>query len=326
MSNGLKVSIIMPVYNGAKYIVEALESVENQTYSNWELVVIDDCSSDNSLSIVQHFQHIHNDKVTILSSGKSRSNAAVCRNIGLRNAKGDYVIFLDADDTLAPFCLEQRMNIMQANEAFLWGIFKQYSLNPLNAPMTVYNKHVDTFDNAINCFFEMDSPWTVTCPIWKKTFLTDLKGFNELFVFMEDPELHVRALFKEKMLPFVSTKEPPDCYYRKGNMDEEKRETFHKHSIESRVKFIEFIFSVHDNISQYFPFLSKGFKVFFKTLVIARISEYEECIRPVIVLLRSKKVLTKFDCLKINAVIYIYKQQGFMVRLLRLKGLAYWML
>ena len=99
------VSIVMPNYNCEKFVEETIKSVINQTYSNWELLFVDDCSTDNSVAIVEGF---NDSRIRILKNEKN-SGAAVSRNYALREAKGDYIAFLDSDDIWLPEKLEKQI-------------------------------------------------------------------------------------------------------------------------------------------------------------------------------------------------------------------------
>jgi len=92
--NNIKFSIIIPAYNVEKYIEKCINSILEQDYTNYEIIVVDDCSTDNTLNILKKYKEIK-----ILSTPKnSRQGAA--RNIGLNNCTGDYILFVDADDSL----------------------------------------------------------------------------------------------------------------------------------------------------------------------------------------------------------------------------------
>lgn len=91
------VSIVMPVYNGEKYIKKTIESILSQTYRNFELLIVDDCGNDNSMNIVRN---INDDRIRIISNEHNRG-IAYSRNIGINNAKGKYIALMD-DDDLAP--------------------------------------------------------------------------------------------------------------------------------------------------------------------------------------------------------------------------------
>ena len=105
------VSIIMPNYNGAKYVRETLESVIAQTYTNWELLFVDDCSSDNSLEIVEGY----NEPRFKILKNPTNQGAAASRNYALREAKGKWIAFLDADDLWLPEKLEKQLAFMINN-------------------------------------------------------------------------------------------------------------------------------------------------------------------------------------------------------------------
>ena len=108
------VSIITPNYNCEKYIRETIESVQAQTYTNWEMLVIDDCSTDSSLKILKELSEKDN-RVKILLN-KQNSGAAVSRNYGLREAKGKWIAFLDSDDLWKSNKLERQLEFMVNNQ------------------------------------------------------------------------------------------------------------------------------------------------------------------------------------------------------------------
>ena len=110
MSNDL-VSIIMPSHNCGRFVRETIESVLAQTYTNWELLFIDDCSTDDTEAIVQSFDdtRIH------YFRNEHNSGAAVSRNRALREAKGRWIAFLDSDDIWTPEKLEHQIHFMENN-------------------------------------------------------------------------------------------------------------------------------------------------------------------------------------------------------------------
>lgn len=106
------VSIIMPSYNTATYIAASIKSVLAQTYTNWELIIIDDCSTDNTDEIVKPFL---TDKRIKYLKNKQNSGAAITRNRALREAKGKWIAFLDSDDLWVPQKLEKQLSFMAQN-------------------------------------------------------------------------------------------------------------------------------------------------------------------------------------------------------------------
>ena len=105
----MKVSIVVPVYNAEKYIAECFNSIANQTYKNIEAIFVDDCSSDDSYKILQSLvkQHsgIGNIQYKIIRH-ENNKNVSAARNTGIREATGDYISFVDADDRITPDCIE----------------------------------------------------------------------------------------------------------------------------------------------------------------------------------------------------------------------------
>mgnify|MGYP004636691771 CR=1 FL=1 len=109
------VSVIIPVYNSERYIKETIDSVLEQTYKQVEIIVIDDCSSDNSKRILNDLVQIHSN--VIYHRQEKNQGVAIARNTGLQMAKGRYVAFLDSDDIWKKDKLEKQLSLMQAKHA-----------------------------------------------------------------------------------------------------------------------------------------------------------------------------------------------------------------
>ena len=107
------VSIITPVYNSEKYLEETILSVINQTYKNWELLLIDDCSTDGSYKIIE--KYLVDERIKYFKN-KKNSGPAITRNIGLNEAKGEYIAFLDSDDIWNYNKLELQIDYMKKNK------------------------------------------------------------------------------------------------------------------------------------------------------------------------------------------------------------------
>lgn len=107
------VSIIMPSYNTATFIAESIESVLAQSYSDWELIIVDDCSTDNTDNEVKQF--LADERIHYLKNEKN-SGAAVSRNRALRKARGRWIAFLDSDDLWMPDKLQKQIDFMERND------------------------------------------------------------------------------------------------------------------------------------------------------------------------------------------------------------------
>lgn len=107
------VSVVMPSYNCGEYLEESIRSVRAQTYENWEIVFVDDCSTDDSMQIVKSLQ-AKDSRIKIYQNPKN-SGAAVSRNTALRHANGRWIAFLDSDDLWEPMKLEKQVKFMEEN-------------------------------------------------------------------------------------------------------------------------------------------------------------------------------------------------------------------
>ena len=110
MIKGL-VSVIMPSWNTGRFIAESIQSVIAQTYTNWELLIVDDCSSDNTDEVIANFH----DKRIFYFKNEKNVGAALSRNRALREARGEWIAFLDSDDLWEPQKLEKQLAFMNQN-------------------------------------------------------------------------------------------------------------------------------------------------------------------------------------------------------------------
>lgn len=125
------VSIIMPSYNTARFIADSIKSVLSQTYTNWELIIVDDCSTDNTEKIIFSF---NDSRIRYFKNEKNRG-AAISRNKALSEARGEYIAFLDSDDLWSKDKLEKQLLFMKLNNyAFSYTNYERIdeSGNPLS--------------------------------------------------------------------------------------------------------------------------------------------------------------------------------------------------
>jgi teichuronic acid biosynthesis glycosyltransferase TuaG len=114
VSQDVLVSIITPTYNAEKFIENTMKSVQAQTYENWEMIIVDDCSTDNTVEIIQNF--IQSDDRIKLKVLENNSGASVARNTAIQLAKGKFVAFLDSDDLWLPTKVEKQIDFMLQND------------------------------------------------------------------------------------------------------------------------------------------------------------------------------------------------------------------
>lgn len=123
------VSIITPCYNSSLFISNTIESVLSQSYSNWEMLIIDDCSTDNSADIINGFAE-KDHRIRYFRTDKPSGSPSLPRNIGIENAKGKYIAFLDSDDIWLPDKLEYQVKYMSDNNyQFVYSDYEKIDEN-----------------------------------------------------------------------------------------------------------------------------------------------------------------------------------------------------
>ena len=202
------ISIIVPSYNKELYIAETIYSVINQTFTHWELLVIDDVSTDGTNDVVNTIKQT--DSRIIFHVNDVNRGANYSRNYGLKIAKGKFIIFLDADDVLEKSCLEHRLNFIEIAHLDFAVFSMQVFLKKIGDYTSIWKPNSN---KPLNDFLKHQLPWQTMQPIWRKEFLINLGGFNEKFSRMQDVELHTRALLVKDVL-FKQIVNAPDCYYR----------------------------------------------------------------------------------------------------------------
>lgn len=132
MIDGL-VSVIMPSWNTERFIAQSIESVIRQTYENWELVIVDDCSTDNTEEVVKGFK---DPRIKYFKNEKN-SGAALTRNRALREAQGEWIAFLDSDDLWAPEKLEKMLGFM-TEHSYAFAYHEYVKIDEEGKPLNIY--------------------------------------------------------------------------------------------------------------------------------------------------------------------------------------------
>jgi len=203
------VSIVISTFNKAEYLSDTICSVINQTYNNWQLIIVDDFSTDDSVCLINSFL-IKEPRIKLYVNTRNEG-ANYSRNFGIEHSDGEYIIFLDADDLLVDSCLFERVALMNRNPScdfivFTMGVFNKKIGD--NLSLWLPNKK-----KALTDFLQHTLPWGIVQPIWRRRFLYELGGFDLRFKRMQDVELHTRSLLKENV-NFEVVIASPDCFYR----------------------------------------------------------------------------------------------------------------
>jgi len=187
------ISIILPTYNRKELIAETLHSVDSQTYQNWECIIVDDGSTENTKDIFQMFW-TKNPRFSFYSNQR-RKGASGARNTGIALSKGQFLIFLDSDDLLGRDCLANRVMEFQKNADCDFLVFSTVEFK-IKTDDTNLLFNVNTTENTICRFLNLDVPWITMATIWKRESLLGIGQWNENALSWQDWDLHLRSLLK----------------------------------------------------------------------------------------------------------------------------------
>lgn len=316
------VSIIIPHFNRSQLLKQTISSVKEQTYKNWEIIIVDDGSDNNEFIKIKKYENEGNIKILKRSGGIKGPSS--CRNIGVENAKGEYLLFLDSDDLLAPFCLEQRVAAMASSEQTNMGVFLMENFKECISD-TKTNFNINTpVETSVSLFFQNNNPWNVTCPIWKKDFFDKVGGFDEELLFMEDPELHLRAINYPDAEIKTFYELPADCYYRINHIDNTKKD-FYYNSIFYRILFYKKILEKNSKefISKNARYIKTGIYSLIKTFFYSRKNQFPELYDDLKKLMRGSKLFSSFEIRKISALMDLGNTESWFLKKMKVKGICY---
>lgn len=203
------ISVIIPTYNYGKYILQALQSLQKQTYSDWECIIIDDGSTDNTHQIILQAQKSDS---RIIYFRQENAGPAIARNHGIEMAKGDFILFLDADDILEQDKLKSHIEVFEKypDTDIAYGDVRYfmdgkpdtlfYSLKPENAPWTA--KYSGKGSGLVDLIIKQNI--MVTCsPLIKNEVLKKTGSFDPKLLKLEDWELFQRWAINDYMFRYV---------------------------------------------------------------------------------------------------------------------------
>lgn len=193
-------SVVIPLYNKQDFIKATVESVLNQTFTDFELLIVEDCSTDNSLAVAVA---IEDDRIVLLKHTKNKGLSA-SRNTGIKHAQSDYIAFLDADDLWKPDFLEKIYNlIIQFPEAGLFATDFEIKYSEKIILPTI--KNVDIPVNSIGMiadYFKSNLFYPIYCPssiCASKVVFETVGLYDETLTFGEDIDFNIRANMNYKL-------------------------------------------------------------------------------------------------------------------------------
>lgn len=292
----MKISVIVPLYNGENYFFNLMNCIVNQTYKNFELIVVNDGSTDNSLNLLKQLQQEY-DFLKVIN--KPNGGSASARNIGLSLAEGQYICMLDADDTIEKDYLELMYKSIKKYDSDIaicdFDYIKSYQKNSndnhtLN--ILIYEKNnLDTLNEYCN-----KKTYIRTCVLWNKLFKKEL--FNGLkFVegkSIDDEYIILHLLYRAKKI--IDIKKVLYHYYISNSSSQMKQKYSIKRldSIDVMEKNILFLKSIHNKKIQYDKLYYNLYSlVIMNEYFIKKTYEKESIVRELKYLKEKKKGISK---------------------------------
>lgn len=187
-------SVIIPLYNKENYIEKALKSVLNQNFRDFEIIIVDDCSTDNSLSKITPYS---DSRIKIIQKSKNLGLSAA-RNTGIQNSASDYITFIDADDLWEPFFLDEIFNLIKMYpEASIFGTnYQEITAKGKPIDIIIPNSLQSETRKLIPDFFSLNISQPMYCytsVAFHKNAFENAGYFDETITFAEDIDFNIRA-------------------------------------------------------------------------------------------------------------------------------------
>ena len=192
------VTVYITNFNYGKFIKQAIESVLMQTEQSFELIIIDDGSTDNSKEIIEKYKDLKNIRIVY----QKNKGLNVTNNIALRAARGKYIVRLDADDYFSPNALELLLEKLES-DSMLGMVFPDYFLVDTQGEVLERQKRHD-FDNEVKLF---DQAAHGACTMIRVQFLREIGGYDESFSCQDGYELWVKFTSKFKSYRYKCSKD-----------------------------------------------------------------------------------------------------------------------
>ncbi|MBA2707454.1 MAG: glycosyltransferase family 2 protein [Gemmatimonadaceae bacterium] len=185
------VSVVIPHFDRSELLALAVASVMSSSEKEFDVVIVDDGSSADEWRQVQS---LGNERVSVIRRSDGHKGPSRCRNLGVAASRASYIVFLDSDDIMAPWCLETRLRTaMEEPAADCWVFPVLLFRDSPGDQRFLWNKMKNGIDDAAR-FASSDPPWHTSSPLWKKSSLLGFGGFNEEVIYGDDSDMHLRAL------------------------------------------------------------------------------------------------------------------------------------
>jgi len=192
-----KVSIIIPTFNRAVLLDETLQTVLEQTYLNWECIIVDDGSDEDTLDTIKDWCKKDNRFQWYKRPLNKQKGANACRNIGIEKSTGNYLIFLDSDDNIIPTCIENRISHATSSPETDGFIFSMVAIQGKGSVKNILNNDPDEGTSGkayAKKFLTYEIPFQTSNVLWKSKVFEVHEGFDENLSRFQDVDLHTKLL------------------------------------------------------------------------------------------------------------------------------------
>jgi len=230
------VSIITPSFNRERYVAETLDSILAQTYKNWENIIVDDGSTDSTKDIIREYA-AKDSRIKLYERERDPKGACTCRNQGVDICSGKYLIFLDTDDLLEPFCLEQRVRAIESVPELDFAIFPSLMFRHKPNDLGLW-WNIDKDEDELTRQFHQDAICQGTGVIWKKSSFNKLGQWDVDLKLWQDIDLFFRAYIQGcKYRKFFDL--PPDLHNRRLESSLSRSDFFSRKKTLSRIDVVK---------------------------------------------------------------------------------------
>lgn len=188
----IKISVVMSVYNGEKYLKQAIESILNQSFEDFEFIIINDGSTDKSLEILNEFQQ-KDERIKIVS--RENKGLIYSLNEGVKLAQGEYIARMDADDVSTPNRLEKQLKYAQEKGLIVCGTWAK-GIDSLGNKVKDMNYPPSA--DKVKIYTLLHNPFIHSSVLFRKDIFEKVGGYKARFKHVEDYELWTRIVFKYK--------------------------------------------------------------------------------------------------------------------------------
>lgn len=208
------VSILMPLYNAEQWVDETIRSCRSQTYTNWELIIVDDGSTDASASIVEKTASSE-PRITLLR--QPNSGACVARNLAFRHCKGDYIMYLDADDLISPDKIELQVEALSHTDSRAVAICAWEHFSDIPSGAITIRPYYQSYGNPIEFLIHM---WEIggmmqpSCYLIPRQLIVAAGEWNEALTLNQDGEFMCRVLANATSIAWT---DKAIVHYRRGH-------------------------------------------------------------------------------------------------------------